>query len=179
MHYRYYIIFSTFLLLLGACTSAQEVEDNTATAVSPTTAPLQEAPAALPTLLPTATAQVEPDPVETSYPAPKQAPSRAEDASYPAPPTPLPPPEAYPGGFVWITHPSGLQCEDGALPGFETLENAVSSLTSVGIKVAVADEVDLVVATVCGGPASKHYRAQIGNDHLQNAISIGWAEAIQ
>lgn len=178
MHNRYYIIFSTFLLLLGACTPAPEVED-AATAVSPTTAPLQEAPAALPTLLPTATVEVEVEPDEAGYPAPKQAPSRAEDASYPAPPTPLPPPEAYPGGFVWITHPSGLQCEEGTLPGYENLDNAVTSLTSAGINVAVADEIELFVATVCGGPVSKHYRAQIGNDHLQNAISIGWAEAIQ
>ncbi len=179
MRYRYNIFFSTLILLLAACTSAPEAEQ--ATAVPPeATPPPQETPAALPTLLPTSTTEVEPEPVEESYPAPKQAPALEENAAYPGPqPTPLPPPEPYPGGLVWITHPSGLQCEEGSLPGFEDLRMAITSLTSAGIKVAFSEEIELTVATACGQPASKHYRAQIGNDHLQNAISIGWAEAVQ
>lgn len=112
------------------------------------------------------------------YPAPEivEPASPTLDADYPAPPTPAPTVDPYPGGLVWIIRPVGIQCEEGTAPGYGDLRQATSTLTAAGVTVANAEMMDLMVTASCGSPTSAHFRVQIAPEDLQTALSMGWTQ---
>jgi hypothetical protein len=116
--------------------------------------------------------------VPAEYPAPEvSGPATPTlDPNYPAPPTPAPTVDPYPGGVVWIIRPVGVQCEEGTAPGYNDLREATSTLTAAGVAVAQSEMTELMVTDVCGSPTSAHFRVQIAAGDLQTALSMGWTQ---
>lgn len=103
---------------------------------------------------------------------------------YPGPQTPeslnpypglvlSPTPDPYPAiaGYVWVTQPRGIQCED---PAFSTIAEAAQSLRDAGIDVQGATSLSLPVCAACGCPMSLFYRLQIPEADVQKAAGLGW-----
>ena len=134
---------------------------------------LQTAPDTQPTYTAVPVDQVDDKAIE-AYPSESLPVATALPDDYPAP---LPTQDAYPGGLAWVQHPVGIQCEEGTLPGYETLENARTTLTTAGIRVKEAEVIDIPVVQQCGQPSSVQYRLQISADDLQTALSLGWSQS--
>lgn len=134
---------------------------------------LQTAPDAKPTATAVPIDQNTDEALE-AYPAEPLPAATALPADYPAP---LPTQDAYPGGLAWVQHPIGVQCEEGTLPGYETLEDAQATLTTAGIRVKEAEVIDIPMVQQCGQPSSVHYRLQIPAEDLQTALSLGWTQS--
>lgn len=112
------------------------------------------------------------------YPVPEivAPPTPTFSPDYPAPPTLAPTVDPYPGGLVWIIRPVGIQCEEGASPGYGDLRETTSTLTAAGVTVAGAEMAELMVATSCGSPTSAHFRVQIAAEDLQTSLSMDWTQ---
>lgn len=114
-------------------------------------------------------------PLPENYPPlQEEAEQPALDANYPGPPTAIPVDNSYPGGMIWIVRPIGIQCEEGAAPGYGDLNEAVATVTAAGITVSDSEMIEMAVATICGAATSTHYRLQIQPEDLGLAMSLGW-----
>ena len=103
---------------------------------------------------------------------------------YPGPQTPetlnpypglvlSPTPDPYPAieGYVWVTRPRGIQCEDAV---FSSAAEAAQSLQDAGIDVQGATSISYPVCAACGCPMSQFYRLQIPQADTQKAAGLGW-----
>ncbi len=159
----FFIPMLLLVVLLGACGPSvpPDTPDGADEGQDPA---LEEAPTSTPLGLPEG--YPAPDPVVMETPA--------LPADYPAPPTPLPTVDPYPGGLAWVLRPVGIQCEEGTAPGYGDLRETVATMTAAGIEVVDAQMTDMMVTAVCGGPTSAHYRLHINADDLPTAVSLGW-----
>lgn len=162
------------LLLLAACGAAEPVEEAPGEA-TPTT----EAPALATVAAPTSDAGT--SEAEAAYPpqAVMPDPPTPLPDDYPAPPTPPPTVDPYPGGVLPIIKPVGVQCEEGTEVGYGSPEEAAATLAESGVEVTDVQVIELMVTTVCGGPTSEHYRAEISPEDLDMALSLGWSRSDQ
>ena len=85
-----------------------------------------------------------------------------------------PTPDPYPAGLVWINRPVGIQCQEGFLPGYGSLGEAVSTMRAAGVSIVAFEEVTLAVPDECGGPTAEHFRLQISAEDAAAAASMGW-----
>lgn len=168
MRHHYLLIFLILLAIITACQPAPESE--TATPVDTDTAPGDTTPA------PPAATGVAPAEEETpeSYPAPP-TPARQTEG-YPVQAEPQPQSDPYPAaeGFVWVSLPVGVQCEEGSR--YANLQEAVETLSNEGISVKDAKLSSLPVCTACGCPSSEHYVLQIAQENLDAALEMEWTE---
>jgi hypothetical protein len=119
--------------------------------------PATVVPLELPTTIPTAV------PLATDPPPTATLPPTSTPASQIATPVAT--------GPIWVMQAQGVQCEGNK---FTDLKDAVSQLQAQGVTVIAAEEVEMMVMTVCGGPTSTHYRVQIQAEGLDTAVSLGW-----
>lgn len=169
-----FLCLSLFIGLLSACGGQTTPE---ATPTVPANNDGDDALQTVPDTQPTATAvpiDQNNDEALEAYPADPLPAATALPDDYPAP---LPTQDPYPGGLAWVQHPVGVQCEDGMLPGYETLEDAEATLTTAGIRVKEAEIIDIPMVQQCGQPTSVHYRLQIPAEDLQTALSLGWTQS--
>ncbi len=172
---KWTVIFIILTMLMAACggnaeTPAPESNTNSPPQIDEGGA-LESAGTAVPTYTAVPIEEVE---LELAYPA-KQIPiNPTPDPNYPGPPTMMPTLDPYPGGLVWIIRPAGIQCEQGTLPGYSDLSEAITTTTASGVKVKEAELIDIPVAQQCGQPTSTHYRLQIAAEDTETAVSTGW-----
>jgi len=160
------------ILLLSACGPAPPADLSTTPASAPGESDTGPALEPASTTSPTPSTESQPEAYPPPQPAIPAEPTHSPD--YPGPPTPWPTVDPYPGSLVWIIRPVGVQCEDGTTEGYGDLREAVSTLTAAGLSVADSELIELMVATVCGGPTSAHYRVQISVGDMDAALSMGW-----
>lgn len=170
--------------VLAACSNADQTDTTTPTlAPTQTRGALQSAPQpsvtaeSLPGSEATPTAETavdEPYPAQPTQPTLPPTPTRSAD--YPAVPTATsePTPDPYPAGLVWINRPVGIQCQEGFLPGYGSLGEAVSTMRAAGVSIVAFEEVTLAVPDECGGPTAEHFRLQISAEDAAAAASMGW-----
>ncbi len=109
---------------------------------------------------------------EEGYPPP-QPEAVVQPEGYPVPAA-LPERDAYPAaeGMAWVLLPVGKQCEEEQ--PYRDLKHATTTLEAEGVSVNDSTTIELMVASVCGGATSEHYRAQILVTDIEKAATLGW-----
>jgi hypothetical protein len=74
-------------------------------------------------------------------------------------------------GNSWVIQAKGVQCEGDK---YESLDEAVKRAQGQGLNVIAAEEIELMVTTVCGASTSTHYRLQIPTTDVPTAEQDGW-----
>lgn len=105
-----------------------------------------------------------------SYPAPVPP---LVDQGYPPLAQQLPRADAYPAvaGHVWMSRPAGEQCAE--VPP-QTLDEALSELQGANVEALTPNTANMMVCEACGCPTSLHFWAQIPQEAVKTAESLGW-----